>query len=156
MWQCEFEWFECHTFSWVAWLWSLSGGLWIVTGVWCYTCVWMNVTRWFCYLNVLMGFWWNFIFHAWCVFCWQSIILMLHVGSVCLVWRVLVELNVVWGFLHLGTQWWLFRLCEAVENGHLRLYEAVVEDWSECCTLLPVRSRVERKNVSPYFGSLRV
>ena len=58
-----------YMFSWVAWLWSLSGGLRIFTSVCCYACVWMNVTRVRC-LNVLFGKWWlfgwNFDCYAWC------------------------------------------------------------------------------------------
>jgi len=93
----------------------------------------------------------------WCVFCWQFVILMCCIlGVFCLAWRILVELNVVWGFPYLETQLWLFRLCEAVERDPFCLCEAVVEDWSECCTLSPVQSSGERKDVSPYFGSLRV
>jgi len=42
-------------FSWVAWLWSLSGGMRIITCMWCYACVWMNVIRWVRCLNVLFG-----------------------------------------------------------------------------------------------------
>jgi len=61
-----------------------------------------------------------------------------------------------WGFSYLETQLWLFRLCEAVERGPLRLCEAVVGEWFECCTLSPVWSSEEGKDVSPYFGSLRV
>jgi len=57
----------------------------------------------------------------------------------------------LWGFSYLGAQWRLFRLCEAVERGPLRLCETVVEDWFECCTLSPVWSSGEGKDVFTLF-----
>jgi len=71
-------------------------------------------------------------------------------------WMLLLELTVMWGFPYLETQLWIFHLCEVVERGPIRLCEAVVGDWFECCTLWLVWSSEEGKNVSPYFGSLRV
>jgi len=86
------------------------------------------------------------------VYCWQYEILMCWVlGVFFLNWRILVELSVVWDFPYLATQWRLFRLCEAVEMGPLRLCEAVVEDWFECCTLSPVWSSEEGKDVFTLF-----
>jgi len=62
-----------------------------------------------------------------------------------------MEMGVVWGFRYLGTQWRLFRLCESMERGPLRLCEAVVEDWFECSTLLLVWSNGEGKDVFTLF-----
>jgi len=111
------------------------------------------------FLNVLvsklMGCWWNFIFPCvmwWWVLCWQyTNSHVLYVGSVLPCWELLVELSVVWGFSYLGTQWRLFRLCEAVERGPLRLCKVVVEDLFECCTLLHVWSSGEGKDVFTLF-----
>ena len=136
----------------------------IITCVWCYACVRVNVICWVHCINMLFISWWVYVMELyfpcmmrWWVFCWQYVILMCWIlGVFCLAWKLLVELNVVWGFPYLGTQWRLFRLCEAVERGPLRLCEAVVDDWFECCTLSPVWSSGEGINVSPYFGSLRV
>jgi len=112
-------------------------------------CVWINVTHWVHRINMLfdklMGLCYETItMHDGVVCCWQLVILtccMLEVFS--LLEELLVELNVVWGFPYLGTQWRLFRLCEVVERGPLRMCEAVVEDWFEYCTLSPVWSTRE-------------
>jgi len=106
---------------------------------------------WFCYETLFFN-------HDVMVCIWLAISNphVLHVGSVCLAWKILLELSVLWGFSYLGTQWRLFRLCEAVEMGLLRLCEAVVKDWFECCTFSPMWSSREGKDVSPYFGSLWV
>ena len=93
---------------------------------------------------------WKFIFSS--MMWWCSVILMCCMLEVfAFLEELLVELNVVWGFPYLGAQWRLFRLREAVEMGPLRLCEAVVEDWFECCTLSPVWSSGEGKDVFTLF-----
>jgi len=125
----------------------------------------MNVIRSFCCLCELrleyeFGFRYGTLLLCmmwWFEFCWQSVTLICCMLRVfCLAWKLLVELNVVWGFSYLGTAWRLFRLCEAVEMGPFRLCEVVVEDWFECCTLSLVWRSGKGKELSPYFGSLRV
>jgi len=87
----------------------------------------------------------------------KSVTLMCCILRVfCFAWKLLAELNVVWGFPYLGTRWRLFRLCEAMERGPLRLCEPVVEELFECCTVSLVWSSGEGIDVSPYFGSLWV
>jgi len=133
----------------------------IVTCVRCYACVRMNVICWVRCINVLfdklMGLCYGTLFPMHDAVVSISLAIcnshVLNIGSVLSCWELLVELSVVWGFSYLGAQWRLFRLCEAVERGPLRLCEAVVEDWFECCTLSPVWSSGEGKDVFTLFSA---
>jgi len=116
---------------------------------WCFNglIIWsheLGVEYEFCFhygLGLLCMRWW------WVLCCRYVIFMCCMLEVFVLLEELLVELNVVWGFPYLGAQWRLFRLCETVERGPLRLCEAVVEDWLECCTLSPVWSSGEGKDV---------
>jgi len=122
-------------------------------------CVWMNVTRSVRCMNVLFDMWMSFcygnLFPRHDVIVWILLAIcnsdVLHVESVFLAWKLLLELGVVWGFRYLGTQWRLFCLCESVERGPFRLCEIVVEDWFECYTLSPVWRSGEGEDVFTLF-----
>ena len=142
-------------------VWSLSGGLRKITWVWCYIVLeWMSFVG---FMNVLFDklmclYYGLFPMHDVMVYILLAICNYhgLHVGSVLPCLKALGGIKCCVRFLYLGTQWRLFRLCEAVERGPLCLCEAVVEDWFECCTLSLVWSSGEGKDVLHYFGSLRV